>query len=165
MGKLPVLMIVFNRPETTERVFEAVRQYAPERLYVSADGPRPDRPDAERCAEVRKIFDRVDWPCEVKTRFRDVNMGCRKVSSEMEEVLCRAELGSDFQYRQSEGAALMMDFRTANPPAQFLPESLWHPAEIRTDDSNDLRLFNLVRNDWKDRVRFLPHCLTGKDCL
>ena len=78
MGKLPVLMIVFNRPETTERVFEAVRQYAPERLYVSADGPRADKPDAERCAAVRKIFERVDWPCEVKTRFRDVNLGCRK---------------------------------------------------------------------------------------
>ena len=78
MQKLPVLMIVFNRPETTERVFSAVRQYAPERLYVSADGPRPDKPDAENCAAVRKIFDRVDWPCEVKTRFRERNLGCRK---------------------------------------------------------------------------------------
>ena len=40
MKKLPVLMIVFNRPETTEKVFAAVREYAPEKLYVSADGPR-----------------------------------------------------------------------------------------------------------------------------
>ena len=78
MKKLPVLMIVFNRPETTEKVFEAVREYAPERLYVSADGPRPDKPDAERCAAVRAIIDRVDWPCEVKTRFRETNLGCRK---------------------------------------------------------------------------------------
>ena len=78
MKKLPVLMIVFNRPETTEKVFEAVREYTPERLYVSADGPRPDKPDAERCAAVRAIIDRVDWPCEVKTRFRETNLGCRK---------------------------------------------------------------------------------------
>ena len=78
MKKLPVLMIVFNRPETTEKVFAAVREYAPEKLYVSADGPREGKPDAEGCAAVRAIFDRVDWPCEVKTRFRDRNLGCRK---------------------------------------------------------------------------------------
>ena len=78
MKKLPVLMIVFNRPETTEKVFAAVREYAPEKLYVSADGPRDGKPDAERCAAVRAIFDRVDWPCEVKTRFRETNLGCRK---------------------------------------------------------------------------------------
>ena len=78
MQKLPVLMMVFNRIETTERVFSAVREYAPERLYVSADGPRPDQPDTEKCAAVRKIFECVDWPCEVKTRFRERNLGCRK---------------------------------------------------------------------------------------
>ena len=78
MKKLPVLMIVFNRPETTEKVFDAVRKYAPEKLYVSADGPRDGKPDSEGCAAVRAIFDRVDWPCEVKTRFRDRNLGCRK---------------------------------------------------------------------------------------
>ena len=78
MAKLPVLMIVFNRPETTEKVFAAVREYAPEKLYVAADGPRTAARDAERCAAVRRIFDRVDWPCQLKTRFRDDNLGCRK---------------------------------------------------------------------------------------
>ena len=65
MRKLPVLMIVFNRPETTEKVFAAVREYAPEKLYVSADGPQEGKPDAEGCAAVRWMFDRVDWRCEV----------------------------------------------------------------------------------------------------
>lgn len=74
----PVLFVVFNRPETTTRVFEAIRQARPPRLFVAADGPRPDRPgEAAKCAEVREIATAVDWPCEVKTLFREHNLGCR----------------------------------------------------------------------------------------
>ena len=64
------------------------------------------------------------------------------------------------------GATHVMDSRTMNRPMQPFPEILRHPAEIRADDANDLRLFNLVnRGDWKDRIRFLLHCLTGKDWM
>ena len=73
----PVLLLVFNRPETTARVFEAVRAARPPRLYVAADGPRPGRQDdAARCAEARRVATAVDWPCEVKTLFREGNLGC-----------------------------------------------------------------------------------------
>lgn len=73
-----VLFLVFNRPETTRQVFEAIRAAKPPRLYVAADGPRPSRPDdVRRCAEVRDIATRVDWPCDVKTLFRDQNLGCK----------------------------------------------------------------------------------------
>ena len=74
----PVLFIVFNRPDTTSRVFEAIRKAKPPRLYVAADGPRPDRMnDIERITKVRKIATAVDWPCEVKTLFREKNLGCK----------------------------------------------------------------------------------------
>ena len=74
----PVLLIIFNRPQPTRRVLEAVRRARPARLYVAADGPRPDQPnDAARCAETRALVSEgVDWPCEVKTLFRDENRGC-----------------------------------------------------------------------------------------
>jgi len=76
--KTAVLFLVFNRPEVTAQVFEAIRQAKPPRLYVSADGPRANRPgEAERCAEVRRITTAVDWPCEVKTLFREKNLGCK----------------------------------------------------------------------------------------
>ncbi len=78
----PVLFLVFNRPDTTARVFEAIRTARPERLYVAADGPRPDRPgEAERCAEIRQIATAVNWPCEVRTLFRDRNLGCGEAVS------------------------------------------------------------------------------------
>lgn len=81
-GTPPVLFLVFNRAHTTVRVFEAIRQARPARLYVAADGPRPVREgEAERCAEVRRIATNVDWDCEVHTLFRDENLGCRHAVS------------------------------------------------------------------------------------
>ena len=76
--KTAVLFLIFNRPDTTEQVFEAIRQAKPKQLFVAADGPRIDRPgEEEKCAQVRKIATQVDWDCEVKTLFRDENIGCR----------------------------------------------------------------------------------------
>ena len=50
-----VLFLVFNRPDTTAQVFEAIRKAKPPRLYVAADGPRADRAgEAEKAAKVNK---------------------------------------------------------------------------------------------------------------
>lgn len=77
-----VLFLVFNRPEVTAQVFEAIRKARPPRLYVAADGPRAGREgEAERCAQVRHIATAVDWPCEVKTLFREKNLGCKRAVS------------------------------------------------------------------------------------
>lgn len=77
-----VLFLVFNRPDTTKQVFEAIRQVRPPRLYVAADGPRANREgESERVVLVRKIATAVDWPCEVKTLFRNENLGCKKAVS------------------------------------------------------------------------------------
>lgn len=73
----PVLFLIFNRPETTEQVFSAIRKAEPPRLYVAADGPRTDYPnDAASCEIARTIATNVDWNCEVKTLFREKNLGC-----------------------------------------------------------------------------------------
>ena len=76
------MFVVFNRPETTRRVFESIRAAKPRRLFIAADGPRPEVPeDRIRCQEVRKIAATVDWPCQVHTLFRHQNLGCRKAVS------------------------------------------------------------------------------------
>jgi hypothetical protein len=75
--KTPVVLIIFNRPAQTEKVFEAIRQAKPPKLLVIADGPRPNRPDdAKKCAAAREIIDRVDWDCEVLKNYSDSNLGC-----------------------------------------------------------------------------------------
>lgn len=77
MLNTPVLLIVFNRPSTTQRVFDAIRAAKPKQLFVAADGARKTKDgEEERCAEVRKITTQVDWDCEVKTLFSEENQGC-----------------------------------------------------------------------------------------
>lgn len=78
-----VLFLVFNRPLTTKIVFEAIREARPPRLYVAADGAREGKDgEKEKCDEVKKIVESVDWECEVNTLFRDKNLGCGVAVSE-----------------------------------------------------------------------------------
>lgn len=74
-----VLFLVFNRLDTTRQVFQAIRQAKPPRLYIAADGPRADRPDeTDKVQAVRDyVMENVDWECEVKTLFREENLGCK----------------------------------------------------------------------------------------
>ncbi|MCC5464088.1 glycosyltransferase family 2 protein [Pelosinus baikalensis] len=73
----PVGLIVFNRPSTTQKVFEAIRKAKPAKLFIASDGPRPGRTDdLENCNAVKKIVKNVDWDCQVYTRFSDSNAGC-----------------------------------------------------------------------------------------
>jgi hypothetical protein len=74
----PILFLIFNRLDTAERVFERIRQARPARLYFAADGPRGNRPDdKEKCASVRSLVEKVDWPCQTFTLFRESNLGCK----------------------------------------------------------------------------------------
>lgn len=93
MIKTPVAFIIFNRPDTTAKVFEAIRQAKPPKLFVIADGPRSDRPDeAAKCAAARAIIDGVDWECEVLTNYSDVNLSCKsRVSSGLDWVFDNVE--------------------------------------------------------------------------
>jgi len=89
----PVALLLFNRPDTTARVFEAIRAARPPHLLVVADGPRPDRPgEEELCRRARAILDGVDWPCRVDTCFSEANLGCRtRISSGLNWVFSKVE--------------------------------------------------------------------------
>ena len=76
---VPVLLIVFNRPDKAGAVFNRVREMQPRQLFIAGDAPRPDQPgDKERCEETRSIVTAVDWECEVHTLFQQSNLGCGK---------------------------------------------------------------------------------------
>lgn len=72
----PVAFLIFNRPELTRTVFEAIRQAKPQKLLVVADGPRfPE--EAEKCQKSREIINQVDWECEVLINFSEINLGAK----------------------------------------------------------------------------------------
>jgi cephalosporin hydroxylase len=91
--KTPVCLMIFNRPDTTQQVFNVIRQVKPEKLLVIADGPRLDVVgEVEKCAATRAIINQVDWDCEVLTNYSEINLGCRhRVSSGLNWVFNTVE--------------------------------------------------------------------------
>lgn len=74
---IPVLFLIFNRPDTTQQVFNRIKQIQPKYLFVAADGPRLAKAgEFEKCNETRNIIKQIDWDCELKTLFREENLGC-----------------------------------------------------------------------------------------
>lgn len=79
MSTAPVLMVGFNRPDLTKGLLDCVRRARPAKLYFAVDGPRNDRAgEGKIVAQVRAVAEEVDWPCDVKTLFRDSNLGCAR---------------------------------------------------------------------------------------
>lgn len=89
----PVVFLIFNRPETTEHVFQTIRQAKPRQFLIVADGPRESvLGEIERCLRARAVIDRVDWTCEILKNYSDVNLGCRRrVSSGLDWVFQTVE--------------------------------------------------------------------------
>lgn len=115
---VPVAFIIFNRPDTTERVFDAIAKAKPSKLLVIADGPRANREgEAEKCAATRAVIERVDWPCEVLTNFSDVNLGCKR----------RVSSGIDWVFENVEEAIILEDDCLPDPSFfQFCQSMLVH---------------------------------------
>ncbi len=57
----PVVLIIFNRPESTKLIFQEIRNVKPASPYVIADGPRKTKQgENERCLSTRNIIKTVD---------------------------------------------------------------------------------------------------------
>jgi hypothetical protein len=75
----PVALIIFNRPDTTARVFAEIAKARPRTLLLIGDGPRPAHAgEAELVAQTRAIVRQIDWPCDVLTNYSDANLGCQQ---------------------------------------------------------------------------------------
>lgn len=72
---VPVLIIFFKRPETLKKVFESVKEARPFKLLLWQDGAR-SKDDVSGIMACRKIFEGIDWDCEVHINYHTENMGC-----------------------------------------------------------------------------------------
>lgn len=97
----PVAFLIFDRPETTQRVFERIVQARPRRLFLIGDGPRPGASEAElqRIAAARRVAGQVEWGGAVETYFRDQNLGVRRGVTE----------GLNWLFEQVEEAIILED--------------------------------------------------------
>jgi hypothetical protein len=98
MTNTPILLILYNRPDTTAEVLEALRPLRPTRLFVAADAPaRPE--DAARCTQALQIIERVDWDCTITLWAADHHMGLKR----------RVESALDMLFEQAEQAVILED--------------------------------------------------------
>ena len=96
----PVAFLIFNRPDTTQLVFNEIAKARPPKLLVVADGARTNKSgEAELCARTREIINQVDWECEVLTNYSDSNLGCR----------ARVSSGLDWIFKQVPEAIILED--------------------------------------------------------
>ncbi len=135
----PVLLIGFNRIGPLRKVFEAVRAARPPRLYFAADGPRNEA-ERPRCEEVRALAREVDWPCEVRLRFNERNLGLRQgVSSALDW----------FFEHEEEGIVLEDDTLPVPSFFRFCEELL---KRYRHDDRVWALMGNNLMDDWSGPI-------------
>lgn len=81
--KKPVLFLIFNRLDTTEKVFKEIKKAQPPRLYIASDGARENKESEKEIVQKTRDFvlNNIDWDCEVKTLFLEKNLGCRDAVS------------------------------------------------------------------------------------
>jgi hypothetical protein len=148
---VPIVFIVFNRPDHTRAVFQRIAAVRPPRLLLIADGPRNTRPaEGESCFQVRQIVKEVDWPCEVSTNFAEENLGCRK----------RIVTGLNWAFSQVEEAIILEDDIAPDPSFfRFCEEML---IRYRGDSTISMITgFNIVEDhspqDWSYFYSKLTH--------
>ena len=133
-----VLFLVFNRLDTTMKVFEAIRQAKPPRLYVAADGARTNKEgEADKAQAVRDyIMQNIDWECEVKTLFREENLGCKYAVS-----------GAITWFFENEEQGIILE-DDCLPSQSFF----WFCEELLNKYKDDLRVWHISGNnfDYKD---------------
>jgi len=96
--KTPIAFFIFNRPEQTRFVFEAIQEAKPERILVVADGPRHES-ERELCEAARAVIDNINWKCDVQKDYSETNMGCR----------ARVSSGLDWVFQETDRAIILED--------------------------------------------------------
>ena len=139
----PVVITVFNRPEKTKILIEALKPVEPQKIYVIADGPRENHPtDKSKVIEVREIIDKeTTWNCEIFKIYAEKNMGGPE----------RVPTGLDIVFEKEEKVIILGD--DCIPVPQFFQFT-----DILLEKyKNDFRIgticgFNLEFNFWGNPI-------------
>ena len=136
MFNTPVAIFTFNRPQLTERLLGILAQVKPRRILVVSDGPRPHvASDVEKCAAVRKLFDHLDWECQVERNFAETNMGS----------FPRNSSGLNWVFDQVEEAIILED--DCMPDLSFFP----YCEELLERYRDDSRIGLISGNNFLDK--------------
>lgn len=73
----PILFLIFNRSDCTTKVFDVIREIKPSKLFIASDGARNET-EQKVVEQIRiDLMGKIDWDCDLKTLYRDKNLGCK----------------------------------------------------------------------------------------
>lgn len=130
----PIAFIIFNRPDTTARVFNEIKEVRPKKLFVVSDGAR-NKEEEKLVEETRKIIDQVDWDCEIYKNYSEKNLGCK----------IRVSSGIDWFFENVEQGIILED--DCLPSQSFF----WFCEELLKRYSNSERVMHISGNFFQQK--------------
>lgn len=76
MSNIPVLLLIYNRPEYTKKSIANLRKIKPKKIYIFCDGPKNEQ-DKHLCLKTIDETQKIDWKCTIKRKFLKKNLGCK----------------------------------------------------------------------------------------
>jgi hypothetical protein len=140
--KTPVVLIIFRRPEKTQKLLNIIREIQPKQLFVIADAPRSHKlGEAEKCEKTRAIMDTIDWDCQVYKNYSEQNLGSFK----------RIPTGLNWVFSQVEEAIILEDDclpeKTFFPFCEELLEHYRHDQRVMTISGNNFQFGRQTTSD------------------
>lgn len=88
MFNVPVVIIIFNRPDITRELLSCLKKIKPRNMFIVSDAARYHVEDEDlKVQETRQIAENIEWECKVRKNYADENMGCmRRVSTGLDWV-------------------------------------------------------------------------------
>lgn len=97
MYKIPILILVYNRPDTFKKLIYCLKKIQPKKIYIRGDGP-VNADDVIKINAVKKTILRINWNCKILTNFNKINIGCRgSVSSGIDWFFSTEKMGVIFR--------------------------------------------------------------------
>ena len=125
---VPLALMVFNRPDLTQKLINQLSKCKPRKIYVIADGPRGNH-ELDLCNKARKIALNPPWDCQVIPYIRSQNVGMVKQFKD----------GLDFVFEKNDSLIFLEDDHCISPDALlFACEML-----KRYSDNNKISHVNL----------------------
>lgn len=77
MFKTPILILVYNRSKYINKLLEILRKLNAQNIYVSFDGAKKHKEDVNKCKEVTRSINNINWKCNLYKNFLNKNYGCK----------------------------------------------------------------------------------------
>lgn len=98
--EIPVVLFVFKRLETVEKIMDQISRIKPTTFYIFADGARESvEGEDEMVKEVQEYVKKaIDWECDSRLSFSEVNKGCdRNIRDGLDKVFSEQDMAIVFE--------------------------------------------------------------------